>query len=85
MPRTPAGGTGADMRCKTRVLDKLPTKPEELPAWNYDGSSTGQASRAGGGAGRGRGGGGASRCAAAAGPPGHPVQTLGRQPLSPIA
>lgn len=37
------GGTMQDMRCKTRVLDKLPKKPEDLPAWNYDGSSTGQA------------------------------------------
>lgn len=37
------GGSGADMRSKTRVLDKLPTKPEDLPIWNYDGSSTGQA------------------------------------------
>jgi glutamine synthetase len=37
------GGTGADLRCKTRVLAKAPTKPEELPNWNYDGSSTWQA------------------------------------------
>eukprot|EP00798_Chlamydomonas_sp_ICE-L_P028161 gene28161-31261_t len=37
------GGTGADLRSKGRTLDKLPTKPEDLPMWNYDGSSTGQA------------------------------------------
>jgi glutamine synthetase len=37
------GGTGLDLRCKTRTMSKLPTKPEELPVWNYDGSSTGQA------------------------------------------
>lgn len=37
------GGSGLDMRCKTRTLDKVPAKAEELPEWNYDGSSTGQA------------------------------------------
>jgi len=37
------GGTGADLRSKARTLAKVPTKPEELPHWNYDGSSTGQA------------------------------------------
>jgi glutamine synthetase len=37
------GGTGADLRAKTKTLDKVPTKIEELPIWNYDGSSTGQA------------------------------------------
>ena len=37
------GGTGADFRCKTRVLAKVPTSVDELPSWNYDGSSTGQA------------------------------------------
>jgi len=37
------GGTGIDYRSKTRVLDKMPEKPEDLPIWNYDGSSTGQA------------------------------------------
>lgn len=37
------GGTGADMRSKARTLTKKPTKPEDLPHWNFDGSSTGQA------------------------------------------
>jgi len=37
------GGTGADLRSKARTLSKVPEKPEELPHWNYDGSSTGQA------------------------------------------
>lgn len=40
--RAAVGGTGADLRSKTRILNKVPTKPEDLPAWNYDGSSTGQ-------------------------------------------
>jgi len=41
-------GTGEGLRCKSRTLKisdwngQLP-KPEELPKWNYDGSSTGQA------------------------------------------
>lgn len=37
------GGSGQDLRSKTRTLKKRPEKPEELPIWNYDGSSTGQA------------------------------------------
>lgn len=37
------GGSGHDLRCKTKVLDKIPSKPEDLPIWNYDGSSTNQA------------------------------------------
>eukprot|EP00878_Enallax_costatus_P001582 GHUV01001733.1.p1 GENE.GHUV01001733.1~~GHUV01001733.1.p1 ORF type:complete len:381 (+),score=83.58 GHUV01001733.1:143-1285(+) len=37
------GGTGADLRSKSRTLTKVPEKPEDLPDWNYDGSSTGQA------------------------------------------
>nr|ABC54740.1 glutamine synthetase [Helicosporidium sp. ex Simulium jonesi] len=37
------GGTGSDLRCKTRVLDSVPNSVEDLPVWNYDGSSTGQA------------------------------------------
>lgn len=37
------GGSGQDLRCKTRTLDKAPKYPQDLPEWNYDGSSTGQA------------------------------------------
>ncbi|GAX75146.1 hypothetical protein CEUSTIGMA_g2590.t1 [Chlamydomonas eustigma] len=37
------GGTGHDLRSKGRTLDKMPSKPSDLPTWNYDGSSTGQA------------------------------------------
>lgn len=37
------GGTGQDLRSKARTLSKVPAGPEELPHWNYDGSSTGQA------------------------------------------
>lgn len=37
------GGTGADLRSKTRTLDKVPKSAADLPTWNYDGSSTGQA------------------------------------------
>mmetsp|Transcript_42432 Transcript_42432/g.127200 ORF Transcript_42432/g.127200 Transcript_42432/m.127200 type:complete len:382 (-) Transcript_42432:290-1435(-) len=37
------GGLGHDMRSKGRTLDKRPTKPSDLPNWNYDGSSCGQA------------------------------------------
>merc|ERR1711944_101919 len=36
-------GTGEGVRAKTKTVDFVPTKPEELPIWNYDGSSTGQA------------------------------------------
>jgi len=36
-------GSGESMRCKTRSLEKVPTSIEELPMWNFDGSSTGQA------------------------------------------
>lgn len=36
-------GTGESMRCKTKTLDKEPTSIEDLPVWNFDGSSTGQA------------------------------------------
>jgi len=37
------GGSGHDLRSKTKTLNFVPTKPEDLPVWNYDGSSTGQA------------------------------------------
>jgi glutamine synthetase len=37
------GGSGQDLRSKARTLNKVPSKPEDLPTWNYDGSSTGQA------------------------------------------
>jgi len=38
------GGKG-ELRCKTKTLDKAPDpkKPEDLPIWNFDGSSTEQA------------------------------------------
>jgi len=36
-------GTGENMRCKTKTVDSIPEKPEDLPIWNFDGSSTGQA------------------------------------------
>jgi len=32
------GGTGSDLRGKTKTLEKVPTKIEDLPIWNYDGS-----------------------------------------------
>ena len=32
-----------ELRCKTKTLDKVPTSVDELPVWNYDGSSTDQA------------------------------------------
>ncbi|KDO28084.1 hypothetical protein SPRG_20244 [Saprolegnia parasitica CBS 223.65] len=37
------GGSGQDLRCKTRTLDKAPTSVADLPIWNFDGSSTDQA------------------------------------------
>lgn len=36
-------GTGESLRCKTRTVDSVPKTAEELPIWNFDGSSTGQA------------------------------------------
>ncbi|CAA7399124.1 unnamed protein product [Spirodela intermedia] len=37
------GGSGVDMRSKARTLPGSVSDPKELPKWNYDGSSTGQA------------------------------------------
>lgn len=37
------GGSGQDVRSKTRTLEKIPKNLEDLPEWNYDGSSTAQA------------------------------------------
>ncbi|KAE8728396.1 Glutamine synthetase leaf isozyme [Hibiscus syriacus] len=37
------GGSGIDMRSKSRTIAKQVEHPSELPKWNYDGSSTGQA------------------------------------------
>lgn len=37
------GGTMADLRSKTKTLTQEPKSPEDLPHWNYDGSSTDQA------------------------------------------
>ncbi|KAJ3098589.1 glutamate--ammonia ligase [Phlyctochytrium bullatum] len=38
------GGSGLDIRLKTKTMDKVPTSIKDLSEWNYDGSSTGQAS-----------------------------------------
>jgi len=37
------GGTGHDIRSKTRTLDQKVTGIKDLPGWNFDGSSTEQA------------------------------------------
>lgn len=37
------GGSGQDLRSKSRTLSKSVADPSELPKWNYDGSSTFQA------------------------------------------
>ena len=33
-------GTGEGLRGKTKTLDSVPKTVEDLPIWNYDGSST---------------------------------------------
>lgn len=37
------GGSGNDLRSKTKTVEGDVKGPEDLPVWNYDGSSTGQA------------------------------------------
>ncbi|KAF3785757.1 Glutamine synthetase leaf isozyme [Nymphaea thermarum] len=37
------GGSGIDLRSKARTISRPVEHPSELPKWNYDGSSTGQA------------------------------------------
>jgi glutamine synthetase len=37
------GGSGQDLRCKSRTLNGKVTELSQLPIWNFDGSSTGQA------------------------------------------
>lgn len=37
-------GTGEEVRCKDRTIDFSPKTVMELPVWNFDGTSTGQAS-----------------------------------------
>ncbi|KAG6383444.1 hypothetical protein SASPL_156804 [Salvia splendens] len=37
------GGSGMDLRSKARTLPGPVSDPSQLPKWNYDGSSTGQA------------------------------------------
>ncbi|MCO5595004.1 hypothetical protein L7F22_049041 [Adiantum nelumboides] len=37
------GGSGMDLRSKARTLPAPASDPKQLPKWNYDGSSTGQA------------------------------------------
>jgi len=36
-------GSGEGLRAKTKTVETEPKKPSDLPIWNFDGSSTGQA------------------------------------------
>ena len=38
-------GSGTLLRSKTRTVDKVENQISDVPIWNYDGSSTGQAAR----------------------------------------
>ena len=44
-PRHPACSFACSFarRCSTPIWLQVPKSPEDLPVWNYDGSSTGQA------------------------------------------